>query len=323
MSDLGRYASALPVSASLPFAAARIVAELLGSTPKTAETIRQGLMTFKVKVTTERGESVIVRFYPPGRSSVVNQEPDLLARCRAVDIPVPLVIGDSRNGPPAELEYVAYFMIKGKTLESAIPTCTISQISDIAGDLAGHFLKFDNIEFKGAGEITNCVTAHNCSWESFVEHSMRAGLDAVRQHAMLDSARVDQLSRIVDRGVKGQARFNNRLIWGDINFSNIVIDANNRVAGLIDFESCLSGDPLATLGYFFAAQGHNFLLAEILRMWPEKLSEQGRETMLIYSLLRALRLARFAHLPLPTGYARDPLNEIFPGMKYAIDELSR
>lgn len=318
-----KFASALPVSASLPGEAGRIVAELLGSQPRAVKTIRQGLMTFKVRVTTQRGERVIVRFYPPRRGSVVNQEPDLLARCRIAGIPVPQVIGDSRTGPAAELAYVAYYMIEGATLSSRLPTCTPSQISDLARDLAGQLSKFDAIEFKGAGEIVNSITAQELSWESFVDNSMRSGLEAVRRHAMLDSTCIDQLSRIVDRGIQGPVQGMHSLVWGDINFGNILVDSDYRIVGLVDFESCLSGDPLATLGYCLAAQGRDAFVAQLLRTWPDQLGSHELETVLVYVLLRALRLARYAHLPLPTGYPRDPLTEIFPGITLALDELSR
>ena len=324
MSSLeSKFASALPVSSSLPDEAGRIVGELLGSQPRAVKFIRQGLMTFKVRVTTQQGERVIVRFYPPRRGSVVNQEPDLLARCRAAGVPVPQVIGDSRTGPTSELAYVAYYMIEGATLSSRLPTCTPSQISDLARDLAGQLSNFDAIEFRGAGEIVNSVIAQDHSWESFVDNSMRIGLEAVRRHALLDSNSIDQLTRIVDRGIEGRAQGMHSLVWGDINFGNILVDADYRIAGLIDFESCLSGDPLATLGYCLAAQGHDAFVAQLLRTWPEQLGRHEVETVLLYALLRALRLARYAHLPLPTGYARDPLTEIFPGITLALDELSR
>src|SRR5688572_4200181 len=106
------FETALVVS-SLPGEASRIVAELLGCKVDSVEILHQGLMTFKFLVETEHGQRVIVRFYPPRRKSVVNQEPDLLARCRLAEIPVPRVIGDSRTGPPSKLAYVVYYMIEG------------------------------------------------------------------------------------------------------------------------------------------------------------------------------------------------------------------
>jgi hypothetical protein len=93
-------------------------------------------------------------------------------------------------------------------------------------------------------------------------------------------------------------------------------------SGLIDFESCLSGDPLTTLGYCFAAHGNDPLCGALLNAWPETLDTAAWERILFYSILRALRLAPYADRPLPTGHPRDPLLQIFPGVKLALDMLT-
>lgn len=317
----GRFQTVLPVIATLPRAASTIVSELVGRPVCSVETLRQGLMTFKCLVETKANQRVIVRFYPPTRSSVVDQEPDLLARCRLVGIPVPEVVGDSRSGPRSELAYVVYRMIEGMTLLEYLSTSAAQQHSGLAIDLAKQLQSLQSIEFVGSGELVSSTEAHEATWRSFVETSMQIGLDAVRQHSLLDDAAIDKLSRIADRGLPGSRLLTHRLVWGDINFENIIVDSAGRVVGLIDFESCLSGDPLATLGYCFAAHGPNVVFAELLNVWAEPLNAEDHNLLFYYTILRALRLARYAHLPLPTGYARDPLTDVFPGLLPALEKL--
>lgn len=307
---------------TLPSVAARIVSSLLGDEVQSVEFLDKGFMTFKCLVRTRVNERTIVRFYPPRRAYVVNQEPDLLARCRLVCAPVPEVIGDSRTGPPSELTYVAYRMIEGSPLLERLPIATHAQQSRLAADLADLLSKLQCVRFTGAGELTTGSDAREATWKIFVDNSIQNGLRAIREHALLDEATVEDISLIAEqmRRTRSWNQPMHRLVWGDINFQNILVDSHGRV-GLIDFESCLSGDPLATLGYCFAAHGPHSFFSHLLDALPEALSAEDRRLIPFYAVLRALRLAPYAHLPLPTGYPRDPIQNIFPGLLPAIEEL--
>ena len=307
-------------SADLTTAAAAVVADLFGSVVRTSERVNRGMMTFKYRVRTERGDDVMVRFYPTGRSSVVRQEPDLVTRCKEAGLPVPVVIGDSRSGPPAPLDYMVYSRIAGETLADSLPNLDETQLKRLATDLARHLRHLQKVTIKGAGDLVSGTAAGETSWETFVTHSMKLGLDAVRKHALLAPSLASALERAVQAGPPAPVRLTGRLVWGDINFENILVTENATVAGLIDFEGCLSGDPLATLGYCHAAQGTSPFFRILLRVWPAFVSER-HAWVAWYALLRALRLARYAHLALPTGRPRDPLVRIVPGIVSAISTL--
>jgi aminoglycoside phosphotransferase (APT) family kinase protein len=300
--------------------AAAVVADLMGTAIHTSERVHRGLMTFKCRVRTERGDDIMVRFYPSGRSSVVHYEPDLLVRCRQAGLPVPVTIGDSRTGPPAPLNYVAYFRIEGETLADRLPTLDQLQRQHLAADLASHLYHLQELTFKGAGDLESGTAGSDASWETFVRHSMYVGLDAIREHALLEPSLGSALERVVRAGPPASSRMTDRLVWGDINFENILVTERATVAGLIDFEGCLSGDPLATLGYCQAVHGPDPFFSMLLRAWPS--SRTARDASVAwYALLRVLRLARYAHLALPTGLPRDPLIRIMPGIASAISTL--
>lgn len=307
-------------SVNLATAAATVVADLMGTAVRTSERVQRGLMTFKCRVRTVRDDDIMVRFYPSGRSSVVHQEPDLLARCRQAGLPVPVTIGDSRTGPPAPLNYVAYFRIEGETLAERLPNLDELQRRHLAQDLASHLHHLQKVKFHGAGDLASGTAGTGASWAIFVKHSMQLGLDAIREHALLEPALASGLERAVRAGPPASARGNGRLVWGDINFENILVSEQATIAGLIDFEGCLSGDPIATLGYCQAVHGLDPFFSALLHAWPK--SEPALDTRVAwYALLRSLRLARYAHLALPTGHPRDPLICIVPGLVSAISAL--
>jgi aminoglycoside phosphotransferase (APT) family kinase protein len=315
--------SALPVSALLPAQAARIVSEVGGCAVRSSRSIDRGVMTFKCVVETERNERFIVRFYPPRRATVVDQEPDLLLRCQRAGFPVPRVIADSRTGPQADLAYVVYPMIEGETLADRLPQLSTTQTQLLARELATLLHRMQSVDFEGSGELCNGLAARDRSWPAFVRESFAIGVDVVRRTALVDAQVVELLTAAAERAQSCQFPEASRLVWGDINFDNVLVNANanGQVTGLLDFESCLSGEPLATLGYCLAAHGDQAFCRALLQAWPERLDESQQERVILYAILRVLRLARYAHLPLPTGYARDPIVVIFPGLLPALSML--
>jgi aminoglycoside phosphotransferase (APT) family kinase protein len=310
-------------SAELPLAAARIVSELTGAKSLAARLIHHGVMTFKCEVETETAGAFMVRFYPAGRESVVRCEPDLLARCRDAGMGVPTVIGDSRTGPTAPLSYMAYHRIDGDMLSRRLCSLDASRQIALARELADDLQCLQHIEFRGYGELQSASGARAASWPEFVAASCRAGVGALDENEALDKTTRDAIRQVVDRAAALPHATRPLLVWGDINFDNIIVNDDGRIAGLIDFESCLSGDPLATLGYGFAVHGHLPFFAELLKACcPGGLSQEESDRVMLYALLRGLRLARYAHLPLPTGHSRDPLVEVFPGVLPALAHLS-
>lgn len=300
--------------------AGRIAAELLGARVHVVEWLHHGMMTFKCRVRTER-EDVIVRFYPSSRSTLVDQEPDLLLRCRRAGLPVPQLIGDSRTGPRAPLNYIVYRRIEGETLADRLPSFDPVRRMVLAEDLARHLDHLQILTFEGAGELISCMAARDTSWESFVDDAMRSGMLSIHRHDLLEPALAADLERVIRSGAPAPIRAKRRLVWGDINFGNVIVGEDGRVAGLIDFEGCLSGDPLATIGYAAAVHGTDPFFALLRQALPTPLSEEAEDMVAWYALLRALRLAVFAHLPLPTGRPRDPFVNIVPGIIPALRRL--
>ncbi|MDV5098425.1 aminoglycoside phosphotransferase family protein [Pseudomonas sp. LSJ-87] len=307
---------------ALDYAAKNIVENILKSRAISSVQLKQGVMTFKFHVQTEGGDDVMVRFYPESRRSVVHQEPDLLDSCTRAGLSVPIPIGDSRTGPPAPLNYVVYRRIRGETLACKLRTFDAARCRVAAEDLGIHLLRIQEVRLKGAGELITSKAGKDPSWQSFVERSMNQGVKAIKTHKLLEESLITKTEQILSCTTLTPPHTLSRLVWGDINFGNILVGDDGRITGLIDFESCLSGDPLATLGYAAAAHGNAQFFSELLRLWPNLLSDREKNLIDWYTLLRSLRLACYAHQPLPTGHTRDPLIQILPGLVPALLRLA-
>lgn len=317
-------ASSVTAPPGLSEAATAVVHGLLGHSVGRSECVDRGMMTFKYRVRTLSGDDVMVRFYPAGRASVVDQEPDLLIRCRQAGLPVPELIGDSRTGPSAPLAYVAYRRILGETLADRLPRLQDGQRHRLARGLVGLLRRLEDISLKGAGELLSGEAAHDVAWTAFVGQCMQAGLESVKRHALLPPSLTVVLERVLGKSPPEFTRPTGRLVWGDINFENILVNDEGTVSGLIDFEGCLSGDPLATLGYCKAVHGLNPFFEKLIDVWSAEVeTEPDLVGVAWYALLRAMRLARYAHVALPTGRARDPLIRIVPGIVPALLLLDR
>lgn len=300
--------------------AARIVSELTGSRIRDARRIEHGVMTFKYQLDTDHGERYMARFYPPGREAVVECEPGLLARCRAAGLPVPEVIGDSRSGPRAPLNYVVYRAIDGEMLSHYLMRGDQGRSATLAQELADLLAALAQVSFDGFGELSGPATARHGSWTEFVAASWQEGLAALERGRLVDVGVIASIRSIAGRAGLARPVERGQLAWGDISFDNILVDRDGAIAGLIDFESCLSGDPLATLGYAYAAHGHQPFCEAVIH--ASGLSPRDHKSVLFYTVLRGLRLAPYLHKPLPTGHARDHLFQIFPAMLPALAQLT-
>jgi aminoglycoside phosphotransferase (APT) family kinase protein len=302
--------------------ARRIVHFVLDRRVETVDRLDRGVMTYKYITTLGTGDSWIVRFYPPSREWVSYYEADVLRRCASIDVPVPHVIADARTGPAASLPYLVYRFIPGVPLSTRYGHLSSEDHDRIALTLADWLPRLHQLACGGFGDLIDGQTAACVTWRSFLEHSVRTGLDSVRRDARVKPGRlaaIERLSFEVTATVEEPAA---GLVWSDVSLENILVDESGRIIGLIDFESMLSGDPTLSLGYCFAAYGQHEFLKSLMRAWPGA-GEVAPERIQQYAMLRWLRLVRFANEPLPTRAPRLPAGRVLPGAEAAIEKLCR
>lgn len=299
--------------------AGSLIHRVLGAAPESVDRLSLGVMTHKFATRLPNGERYIVRFYPPSRSHVVDYEPDLLRRCCEAGVGTPQVVIDSRSGPPAEMQYVIYRMIEGTPLVDRLSALSAEALRRLALDLVARLEILARIPVLGYGDLIAVDRARFDSLDEFCALSFREGLKAVAEKRLW--------SRETAETVQAIARINPpmrqdspALTWGDISVENILIDSNNEITGLVDFEGVIAAHPLLNLGYAYARYFPSAFWDALVEAWPKPPPDQWR-WVYFYSVLRAVRLAPFAGEPLPTGHPRAAIESLLPGFRLAMNLL--
>jgi aminoglycoside phosphotransferase (APT) family kinase protein len=252
---------------------------------------------------------------------VVDYEPDLIRRLAAEGLPVAAMVGDSRSGPPASLAYMVYELLEGIPLSERFGALTAAARDRLARELVAMMTGLGRIRLASWGEPVTAWRAGSPSWEAFVAESFAEGLDALAAHRLVEPELIDRLARIGARLGELIDPEAQSLAWVDCSPENVLVSDRDRLAGVVDLESVLVGDPMVPLGACHARFGDDAYFQALVRAWPEAPAEEAWRRIYLLSILRALRVAAFGRRPLPTGYPRAPLLEVFLGLRAAAARL--
>jgi aminoglycoside phosphotransferase (APT) family kinase protein len=280
-------------------------------------------MTWKFDVALGSGERFIVRFYPPGREGVVDYEPDLLRRSAAAGLPVPMVVTDARCGPSSPLAYVLYRRLEGSSLGDCWSELDGPARQRVARQLSAVLKRLNTVAIEGWGELVTAWRARETSWVEFVGRVIDEGMAVANETRALPAELLETVRSI--RAALGSIPPPERpgLVWADVSPDNVLIDPDAGVAGLLDFESCIGGELCANLGYCFAGQVGTGFYEALREAWMDEATEAEAARIELYPMVRAMRIAKFAHGPLPTGRPRDSLEDLLPGLRPATERLRR
>jgi aminoglycoside phosphotransferase (APT) family kinase protein len=309
------------ISQKLAQTVGELAHEIFGAVPAEVKEISLGVMTYKFAVELPNGERYVVRFYPRSRASVVEYEPDLLRRCSDVGLGTPQVVIDSRTGPWAEMNYVVYQMIEGMPLAHKLSSLSSEGLRQIARDIIHRLQGLAQLSVLGYGDLVAADRARFDSLSDFFARSFAQGLKTAEESQLWPREMIEKLWSIARKiGTRVQE---NRvgLTWGDLSVENILIDPNNGVAGLVDFEGVIAANPLLNLGYAYARYYPSAFFDALARAWQAPLNKSQWHSIHFYCVLRAVRLAQFAAEPLPTGHSRTTIEDLLPGFRPAITAL--
>jgi aminoglycoside phosphotransferase (APT) family kinase protein len=300
----------------------RVAAEVVrrftaASEPTRATRLRGGVMNDKYLVTSSDAERYVVRFYSKPNAAALFYEPDLVKALREEGLPVAKVVGDSRSGPGAPLPYMVYEYLPGRTLRSQLSAAAIPVRRRVACQLAEVLSSLGSLRVTGFGDLLDAQTGRYEDWAEFMEASLTDGISNAARHGSLpvDVIRHVDLIRAHLECFAPPAR--PQLAWGDILTNNVLVD-NGHLSGVVDFEGTLAADYALNLGYVRAAYGLSAQFGRYLFEASEaKLQPDDFDRVNLYAVLRGVRVAGFAHLPLPTGLRRRPVLSVFPGVRPA------
>jgi len=311
-------------SSALSEMAGRVVRRATGAVPNEIVKIPQGVMTWKFRVDVPSGEAFIVRFYPPGREEVVEYEPDLLRCSAAAGVSVPQVVVDSRSGPEAPLHYVMYRMIEGQALSDRWRSSPQAARERLVEELVDQIHRLSAIRVVGFGDLEEAKRGRYDSWNAFLQRSLEEGIEAAERHGTISGPLLSDAVIILEHLDSLQVPCTPGVLWGDMSPRNILVDENNQLVGLLDFEGALAGDVVLNLGYCFAEYCFSDFYGAILKAWPNRGSEELATTIELCAVVRGMRLVKHAHKGyLPAGEARTPVEDYLPGFVTAATNLRR
>jgi aminoglycoside phosphotransferase (APT) family kinase protein len=300
-----------PAANPAQISAKALAHELFGRRVLGIDYIPRGVMNHKFKVRLLDGEACVIRVYPPFRERVVQYEPDLLKRCETAGFPVPKVVLDSRSGPDVGLSYTVYRWIPGVPLDERLPLLDGKRLVALAQQVVSFLAEFARLEISGYGELVTATQARFGTWAEFLEATVAESSSTAERTPM----GMETMTGLLAFGQEAAGALRDRksvLAWGDVSPENILLDASDRVAGLVDFEGAMAADFSLTLGYCYARYFGTPFFEALRNVWPVK---EDQRVLDFYALLRALRLARFAGLQMPTGHPRQSLDQVLPGYR--------
>ena len=299
--------------------ARRIVAELTGDDVVQVQKIELGVMAYKYAVLSGRGQMYVARFYPATRESVVRYEPDLVERCRDLGMRVPEVVGNSKSGPKAALEYMVYKMLRGRSMQERFASLTDDALQKISRELIIELRLLGKAPIAGFGGLVDAEHGRFGSWMSFIKEVFAEGIEAGRQSPSFSTGLIEGIEVIGERLEKFSYAGPPSLCWGDISPDNVILDENDELAGLVDFEGVVGAELQLNHGYLRARFAGTRFWSAFDREWHSHAGFESARSAL-YVIVRALRILRYAREPLPTGVQRLPIADFLPGLHGAVEE---
>lgn len=208
-----------------------------------------GLINDVFFVETEKGEAVF-RISPGGAPWRPGFEGErwALKQCSKIDIPVPeiLAFGVVQTKLPHPCQYLLVERIAGKPLKELLHLKR-EEIKSYYKE-AGYLLaKIHTIKTKGFGPLKSGGKGSFKSWEEFLlRHINTRLLNYLLENRVINE---ELKNRIFDvfNSEKAYLKLKSPvLLHGDFSNAHIFID-KAKISGIIDFEDCVSGDPLYDL----------------------------------------------------------------------------
>ena len=265
----------------------------------------------------------VVRFYSEANHAALSYEPDLVRALRQAGQPVARVIGDSRSGPKAPQPYMAYEYLPGRTLKSQLHRASVPVRRRIARQLSSFLFSLGSLGVAGFGDLLDSQTGRYANWSEFVEASFADGIASASRHGSLPVEIIRDVESIRTRLERFDPPARPTLAWGDILTNNVLVD-HDRLSGVVDFEGTLAAEYALNLGYMRAAYGLSAQIGrQLLKASEVEAQADDLDRLNLYTVLRGVRVARFAHLPLPTGIRRRSVLSMFPGFRPAAQNLAK
>ena len=264
------------------------------------EYINNGVMTDKFRV--QSGKiSYIARCYPTQRAWLAEMEYRYMVLFALKDVLAPKPVYYSNENPACLL----YKELPGTTLRECFTFLDKLERQTLIKEIVNNYQKLASISCQGYGCIKEFDHGDESSWENFLGDEIKKTLSiAVLQK---DKKTIACCKEMIQRCSEIHDVAPN-LVWSDLSMDNIIIDFSHHLAGFIDFEGLMSGDPLLGIGYLRAGCDTNFA-SDICSTMNYK---DKKNKIDFYAVLRYVRLYPYLSQPMPNGTPRDPIEKFLP-----------
>ncbi len=227
---------------------------------------------------------VVKRFRSPDQQSNARREKFAFDLCRKKKVKVPKLYHDFSK---KKYIYLLFSYVDGTIA---------AKLKDPRKAVLGYAKeqkKIHQIETDVIGEPFN--EERMSSWEEFIEVETEKALKIHKEKEFLDLDIIGQLLKCIAINRRYYV-YNEKpkLLHGDPNLRNFIVDQDSNLKAVIDFEYCKAGDPFYDLGIFnfFNYRADDSLLNSLCLGYFEtdKLEDEIIQKINLYSLIAAIRM---------------------------------
>lgn len=259
--------------------------------------IDKGVMTDKYLVVSS-GKRYIARCYPTGREWLAKVEFLYLNFFQPLGIktPKPVFYGDA----PALLFYEE---IEGLSLDEVYEAISDEEKDSLCREILENYNKICKIETSGFGRITGYNKWSHTTWTDFINETVDTGYEVLRRdnHTVACDYIQDMRNSTSD-----YCHFKKSLVWSDFSKENIIVTHDHHLAGFVDLEGLIAGDPALGIGYLKAHDETDFAKRII------EIGYYDSDRTDFYAVHRYLGLLPYQEQALPNGAERTPIEEFLP-----------
>lgn len=272
----------------------------IGFRPLSLEYIDTGVMTDKYWFESD-GVKYIVRCFPPDREWLAETEFRYLQLFQQKSIKAPSPACFSvENG------ILVYEMLEGEALGTRFADMSNLEQDTLCLEIKENYKLISAISCDGFGAMLGYKVFSNSSWKDFLDESIGRAIESYNDSTDLDSGKILNGLRKYSDTI---TCYTSKLVWSDLSADNIIVGEDGHLAGFIDFEGLMGGDPMLGLGYFIAHEHDCLMIRKLCDAFEVSLPSVLLD---FYSIIRLLRLIPYLSNKLPNGTERDDISSYLP-----------
>lgn len=259
--------------------------------------IDKGVMTDKYRVVSS-GKRYIARCYPYRREWLAKVEFLYLNFFQPLGIKTPKPA--FYNDAPAILLYEE---IEGQSLDEVYDTLSDEEKDSLCREIIDNYNKICKIETSGFGRITGYDKWSHTTWADFLNQTIDTGYEILKHDNRTEACGYVDGMRY---SLGDCCHFKKSLVWSDFCKENIIVTHDHHLAGFVDIEGLIAGDPSLGIGYLKAHDETDFTKRII------EIGNYDSDRTDFYAVHRYLGLSPYLEQALPNGSERTPIEEFLP-----------